>query len=150
MSRRRYKSFHLICILRSLLKSCLLFLQCFETFPSFFHGFFSVSILPSLTHLLNYFACVEWFSCCVLYLVVCFLFLAVIHKRHCFSFTFQHKLILYVDTAFFMFVISKPLKILTQSLNCKKQGFISVKKAKDIQISFSKYRKIEGIEQKIF
>jgi len=49
-----------------------------------------------------------------------------------------------------MFVISKPLKILTQSLNCKKQGFISVKKAKDIQISFSKYRKIEGIEQKIF
>lgn len=105
-SRKSDKSFNLLSILLTLLKSCLLFLQCPEKSLSFFYVWFSVSVLPGLTYLLNSFSYVEW-SSCFLCLVVCFLSLVLIHKRHCFSFTSsQHKFVLSIHSAFF---ILKPL-----------------------------------------
>lgn len=85
-SRRRDKSFHLLSILLTLLKSCLLFLQHPEKSIQFFYIWFFLSVLPGLTYLLNLFSCVEGFSYCFLYLVVCFLSLVVSHNRHCFIF----------------------------------------------------------------
>lgn len=80
---------------------------------------------------------------------VCFLFLVVILKRHSFSFTSQHKFVLFIDFAFLCFQFPNHLiKILTQSLNFKKWCVISVKKGKDMHttvfLSMETEKKLNG------